>query len=80
MRVAVLMPKASYEMELGIVAAWRKGVGDPVAAGEAIADIETEKVTLELEAPATGVLDEIVHGAGKEVAVLEPIAWIETGA
>ena len=79
MRVAVVMPKASYEMDLGSVAAWRKAVGDPVAAGEVIADIETEKVIVELEAPDAGVLVEIVHGPGADVRVLEPIAWIETG-
>jgi pyruvate/2-oxoglutarate dehydrogenase complex dihydrolipoamide acyltransferase (E2) component len=80
MRVSVVMPKVSYEMEFGIVQAWRKTVGDAVAQGEVIAEIETEKASVELEATAAGTLDEIVHDAGAEVPVLEPIAWIETGA
>ncbi len=78
MRVPVEMPKVNYEMEFGIVEAWRKAVGDPVAAGEVIADIETEKATVELESPAAGTLVEIVHGPGTEVPVLAPIAWIES--
>lgn len=79
MRVPVAMPKINYEMEFGIVEAWRVAIGDTVAAGQVIADIETEKATVELEAPAAGVLEEIVHGQGSEVPVLQPIAWIETG-
>jgi pyruvate dehydrogenase E2 component (dihydrolipoamide acetyltransferase) len=78
MRVPVQMPKVNYEMESGIVQAWRKGVGDAVSAGEVIADIETEKATVELEAPAGGTLAEIVHGPGDEVPVLQPIAWIQS--
>ena len=79
MRVAVVMPKASYEMDFGSIAAWRKAVGEAVVAGEVIADIETEKVAVELEAPAAGVLVEILHDPGADVRVLEPIAWIDTG-
>jgi pyruvate/2-oxoglutarate dehydrogenase complex dihydrolipoamide acyltransferase (E2) component len=78
MRVPVPMPKVNYEMEFGIVAGWRKAVGDRVKQGEAIGDIETEKAMVELEAPASGVLVEILHGAGTEVPSLQPIAWIET--
>ena len=54
MRVPVAMPKVNYEMEFGAVAAWQVAVGDKVEAGQVIADIETEKATLELEAPADG--------------------------
>ena len=77
MRVAVEMPKLSYEMETGVVQAWRKGVGDRVDKGEIVADIESEKAVVELESPATGTLVEIVHGPGDEVDVRTPIAWIE---
>ena len=79
MRVPVVIPKVTYEMEFGIVEAWRKAVGDVVVEGEVIADIETEKASVELSAAAAGTLAEIVHGPGDEVPVLEPIAWIETG-
>ena len=77
MRVAVEMPKLSYEMETGVVQAWRKGVGDRVDKGEIVADVESEKAVVELESPATGTLVEIVHGPGDEVDVRTPIAWIE---
>ncbi len=48
MRVAIEMPKTSFEMESGVIRVWHKGVGDPVAKGEVVADIETEKVLVEL--------------------------------
>jgi len=78
MRVPVPMPKVNYEMEFGIVQAWHHAVGDAVREGEVIGDIETEKATVELTAPVSGTLVEIVHGPGTEVPSLEPIAWIET--
>ena len=77
MRVAIEMPKLNYEMETGVVQAWRKSVGDPVEKGEIVADIESEKAMVELESPASGTLTEIVHGPGDEVDVRTPIAWIE---
>jgi pyruvate/2-oxoglutarate dehydrogenase complex dihydrolipoamide acyltransferase (E2) component len=52
-------------------------VGDVVAKGEAVADIETKKALVELAAPASGRLVEIVRGPGDEVPVLTPIAWPE---
>jgi pyruvate dehydrogenase E2 component (dihydrolipoamide acetyltransferase) len=77
MRVAIKMPKISFEMESGVVQAWRKGVGDRLAKGEVVAEIETEKVTVDAESPETGTLVEIVHGPGEEVPVGTPIAWLE---
>ncbi len=79
-RIPIEMPKLGYDMETGRVAGWMKRIGDPIARGEVIAEIETEKSTVEMEAAATGTLVEIVHEAGAEVAVGEPIAWLEDGA
>jgi pyruvate/2-oxoglutarate dehydrogenase complex dihydrolipoamide acyltransferase (E2) component len=78
MRVAVVMPKTSFEMESGQIYGWVKKVGDSVTAGEAIATIETEKTNIDLEAPATGRLVEILHGAGSNAPVDGPIGYIET--
>jgi pyruvate dehydrogenase E2 component (dihydrolipoamide acetyltransferase) len=78
-RLAVEMPKVNYEMESGVVQAWRRQVGDAVVAGEPIADIETEKAIVELAAPATGIIVEIVHEPGAEVPVRTTIAWLEAG-
>lgn len=79
-RIAVEMPKLGYDMEAGKVAGWLKQVGDTVSRGDLIAEIETDKSTVEMEAVASGTLAEIVHDAGAEVAVGETIAWLEDGA
>ncbi len=79
-RIAVEMPKLGYDMEAGKVSGWLKKVGDPVSRGDLIAEIETDKSTVEMEAVASGTLAEIVHDAGAEVAVGETIAWLEDGA
>jgi pyruvate dehydrogenase E2 component (dihydrolipoamide acetyltransferase) len=78
MRVDVTMPKLGYDMEEGTVAAWLKQVGDTVARGEAIAEIETDKTTVEMESLATGTLAEIVEPSGSTVAVGAVIAILET--
>jgi pyruvate dehydrogenase E2 component (dihydrolipoamide acetyltransferase) len=76
-RIAIEMPRLGYDMETGIVSGWLKKVGDSITRGEAIAEIETDKSTVEMEATASGTLAEIVHDAGAEVAVGEPIAWLD---
>jgi pyruvate/2-oxoglutarate dehydrogenase complex dihydrolipoamide acyltransferase (E2) component len=53
-------------METGILAKWRKQVGERVTQGEVIADVETEKITSELEAPVNGVLSKILVEEGTE--------------
>jgi len=80
MPVNILMPALSPTMEKGNLAKWLKKEGDPVKTGDVIAEIETDKSTVEMEATASGTLAEIVHDAGAEVAVGEPIAWLEDGA
>jgi pyruvate dehydrogenase E2 component (dihydrolipoamide acetyltransferase) len=79
-RIPIEMPKLGYDMESGVVSGWLKRVGDVVARGDVIAEIETDKSTVEMEAMAAGTLAEIVHGPGDEVPVGEPIAWLEDGA
>lgn len=73
------MPNLGYDMESGVVAEWLKSVGDTITRGETIAEIETDKATLQMPALAAGTLVAIVHDAGSEVAVGEPIAYLETG-
>ncbi len=79
-RVPIQMPKLGYDMESGKVGGWLKHVGDAITRGDVIAEIETDKSTVEMEATTSGTLAEIVHDAGAEVAVGEPIAWLEDGA
>jgi pyruvate dehydrogenase E2 component (dihydrolipoamide acetyltransferase) len=78
MRVEVKMPSVSAGMESGIVVAWLKAVGDTVERGEPLAEIETDKATLDLEARVTGTLSEILTDVGQEVPVGTVIATVET--
>ncbi len=65
----VLMPRLSDTMESGVIASWHKNVGDPVKKGEILADIETDKATMELESYKTGTLLHIGAQAGEKIAV-----------
>jgi pyruvate/2-oxoglutarate dehydrogenase complex dihydrolipoamide acyltransferase (E2) component len=77
MRIEVTMPNLGYDMEEGTIQSWLKKVGDSVSRGEAIAEIETDKTTVEMEAMASGTLVEILSEAGTDVAVGDVIAIIE---
>ncbi len=79
-RIPIEMPKLGYDMETGKVSGWLKQVGDQIARGDVIAEIETDKATVEMEATASGTLAEIVHDAGVEVPIGQPIAWLEDGS
>ncbi|MBI3276024.1 MAG: pyruvate dehydrogenase complex E1 component subunit beta [Methylocystis sp.] len=77
MTVNVLMPALSPTMEQGKLAKWLKSEGDHVKAGDVIAEIETDKATMEVEAADEGVLARILTPAGTEnIAVNTPIAVI----
>lgn len=78
MRVEITMPNLGYDMESGKIAGWLKSPGDRVERGEPIAEIETDKTTVEMEALATGTLVEIVQQDGAEVGVGGVIAYVET--
>jgi pyruvate dehydrogenase E2 component (dihydrolipoamide acetyltransferase) len=80
MRAEIKMANLGYDMESGKIASWLKQVGDAVERGEPIAEIETEKATVEMEALASGTLVEIVHAAGAEVDVGTVIAVLEVDA
>lgn len=73
------MPNLGAEATAGTIVAWLRAAGDEVAAGEVVAEIETEKATVELEAPVAGRISEIRQPAGAEVAVGEILALIEPG-
>ena len=76
MAVKVIMPQAGQDLETGLVKHWLKAEGDPVAKGEPIVQIETEKVNLDVEAPAAGVLLRIVVPDETETAIFSTIAII----
>jgi pyruvate dehydrogenase E2 component (dihydrolipoamide acetyltransferase) len=78
MRTEVTMPNLGYDMESGTVQAWLKTLGDDVKRGEPIAEIETDKTTVEMEAMASGRLVEILCEAGSQAAVGAVIAVLES--
>ncbi|MCE2964765.1 MAG: pyruvate dehydrogenase complex E1 component subunit beta, partial [Alphaproteobacteria bacterium] len=77
MAVQVLMPALSPTMTEGKIARWTKKVGDAVRAGDVIAEIETDKATMEVEAVDEGILGKILISEGTDgVKVNTPIALI----
>jgi pyruvate/2-oxoglutarate dehydrogenase complex dihydrolipoamide acyltransferase (E2) component len=76
MATRVVMPQAGQDLETGVVRHWLRAEGDRVAKGDSLVEVETEKLTLEVEAPAAGVLLRIIAPDDTEVAVLSTIAII----
>ncbi|MDJ1156839.1 pyruvate dehydrogenase complex E1 component subunit beta [Chelatococcus sp. SYSU_G07232] len=77
MPIDVLMPALSPTMESGKLSKWLKKEGDPIKSGDVIAEIETDKATMEVEAVDEGILAKILIPDGtEEVAVNTPIAII----
>src|SRR6266851_5848010 len=65
-------------MEAVKVVRWLKDVGDSVAAGEPLLEVETEKSVVEIEAAATGRLTQILVQVDSQAAVGDQVAWIES--
>jgi pyruvate dehydrogenase E2 component (dihydrolipoamide acetyltransferase) len=76
MAIEIPMPRLSDTMERGTVARWAKKEGDTVAEGEVLADIETDKATMELESYETGVLLKILVQEGESAELGAPIALV----
>jgi pyruvate/2-oxoglutarate dehydrogenase complex dihydrolipoamide acyltransferase (E2) component len=74
------MPNLGFDTTEGRLAGWLKRVGDRIERGEPIAEVETEKATVEIEAHVSGTLVEIVQEPGAEVPVGEPIGYVEDDA
>ena len=76
MATKVIMPKLSPTMEEGQISRWLKKEGDKVAMGEPLAEIDTDKATMEMQALANGVLRKIVIGEGQSAPLGQLIAVI----
>ena len=76
MPIDIVMPPLSQTSDTLVLAAWLKKVGDPVAKGEALFEVETDKATLTVELPASGTLCEIAAEPGAEVAAKARIGSI----
>src|SRR3982751_6068400 len=72
----IQMPKLSDTMTEGTLVAWKKKKGDKVTTGEVLAEIETDKATMEWESPEDGILTEIFVQEGGKVDVGEKLAFI----
>lgn len=76
MEEVILMPRLSDTMTEGVIASWHKKVGDPVKKGDILADIETDKATMELESYKEGTLLHIGAKDGEKIAVNDLLAII----
>ena len=72
----VTMPKAGQSMEEGTILRWHRQEGDAVAKGEILLEIDTDKASIEVESPESGVLRKILCSEGTTVPVLAPIAIV----
>ena len=76
MSIVIEMPKLSDTMSVGTVVKWHKSVGDQVANGDTLAEIETDKATMELENFDEGILLKILVSEGEEAPIGSPLAVV----
>ena len=78
MRVPIMMQQLGPDVESGVIVVWLKKIGEIVAKGDPLVEVETEKAVLEMEALDSGVLIETISGIGAEVQVGEVIGYLES--
>jgi pyruvate dehydrogenase E2 component (dihydrolipoamide acetyltransferase) len=76
MPTEVILPRVDMDMTEGMIAAWHVGEGEEVREGTLIFEIETSKATMEIDAPASGIIRQINAPVGKTVPVGAAVAWI----
>jgi pyruvate dehydrogenase E2 component (dihydrolipoamide acetyltransferase) len=76
MAITIVMPQLASTMESGTIVKWLKQVGEEVVEGEAIIEITTDKVDVEVESPASGILLKIMANEGDEIPVKKPVGII----
>ena len=74
--VEIFMPKAGFDMKEGRLIRWLKEIGDPVEKDEPIMEIETDKITMEADAPGSGILLAKLVENGTTVPVLQTVGYI----
>lgn len=77
MRVHLTLARVGMNMEEATIAAWYKRPGESFAAGEALYEIETEKVTQQITAPEAGILLEICVAEGEDAAVGDAVCVVD---
>ena len=76
MPIDIVVPPLSQTLDTLVIVEWLKQVGDPVVKGEALLTVETDKATLEVESPASGILSSVSAGSGEEVKIKSVIGSI----
>jgi pyruvate dehydrogenase E2 component (dihydrolipoamide acetyltransferase) len=76
----ITMPRLSDTMEEGVIATWRKKVGDTITAGDVLVEVETDKAIMELEAYDDGVLERVLVAEGESAPIGTPIGVIGDGS
>src|SRR5918998_3242828 len=76
MATDVIMPALGMAQETGKIVRWLKAEGDTVVKGEPLMEVETDKVTVDVEAPADGVLGALTASEGEDVEVGKAVALI----
>lgn len=80
MRIPIHMPKLGYDMTEGRIESWLVPVGGEVRRGEPLAEIETDKIVIEMESLASGTLVEVTKHAGEDmIPVGEVIGYLDDG-
>lgn len=74
--IKIIIPRAGQTVEEATIVRWLKAVGEKVTKGEKLVEIETDKSVMEIEAPESGILHEIITPEGATVTVLSPIALL----
>ena len=69
MPIEITMPRLSDTMEVGTILHWHVKVGDEVSAGDLLADIETDKATMELQSFDDGCVEQLIVSEGNQVEV-----------
>src|SRR5688572_28992918 len=76
MAETISMPKLGFDMQEGVLVRWVKNEGENVNKGDVLAEIETDKATVEVESSASGVVRKLLVEAGSVVPVGDPIAVV----
>jgi pyruvate/2-oxoglutarate dehydrogenase complex dihydrolipoamide acyltransferase (E2) component len=79
MRIEISVPQQGLTTEYVVLRKWMVDIGQEVKKNMPVAEIESEKATLEIESPADGVLVEIVAQVDDELAIQQVMGYIETG-
>src|SRR5579872_5981561 len=77
MRIPIIVPKATLSMEQATILRWMKASGEPVQEEDVLLELETDKVVIDIPAPAAGILE--IGVASGEVGVEQTIGWISNG-